>query len=256
MKQIKTFAAVLVALIINGCSNEEVKPQFEQDMVTSSMDWMDNYLIIDITTSEGENAMEFQLSGTGSVTVDWGDGTSEEDVVLGQYVTFRHTYEDVSDYQILITGDLAKITELGMAYISFPVWQVHLDGLINLEHLAFDLLNQGPREINLSQNRKLKSLVLSGIQPLENVIVPSTNQLTTVDITGANSLTTPVVDRIISRVRDSVVKNPRAGAFNLSKGWWQDENNPEMVGPPSSYSINKLKMLRDVYGWLIIPYLE
>jgi hypothetical protein len=68
-------------------------------------------------------------------------------------------------------------------------------------------------------------------------------------------MTTAAVDRVIARVHDSVVNSPRQGIFAFGALWGQGEEG-DVVGPPSSYSINKLRKLRDVYGWTIYPEIQ
>jgi hypothetical protein len=254
MKKILCFSFLLV---VAGCVEEKVEPRLEEDLKTSASAYRDQFLTIQITTNY-EDDMVFYLEGLGGdVSVDWGDGTTEDFVIGEGYVTLEHDFnreeENPEDFTIRVSGDIKTITAMDWFYDGFYITDIHFGGLTNLKRLSMGILQHGPSVINLSRNRLLESLTLTGIQPLENVIMPATNKIRSIDIAGTNKLPVSVVDRIIARVHDSVVISPRSGHFSLPISWAQEEGDMTMVGPPSSYSINKLRKLRDRYGWGIYP---
>jgi hypothetical protein len=115
-----------------------------------------------------------------------------------------------------------------------------------------------PEIINLSRNRKLERVVLTLLRGTKDILLPSTNAITHIEVTdikdmSGNALSTAVVDRIVSRIYDSVKNSPLTGFFDLKADVVQSNNDPTMVGSPSSYTFNKLRTLRDAYGWSISP---
>lgn len=258
MKKLFQFLCASVLVVAAGCADESIEPQpLSEDMKTSANGYWDQFLSIHITTNF-EDYVTFHLDGTGGdITVDWGDGSSETSYVGPDYVTFTHDYntdeETPHDFAIRVSGDIKTITGFNFYYASLYVNEVHFGGLTNLKSLSMGVLSYGPTEINLSKNKVIESVVLPGVQRLQNLILPVSNKIRVIDISGYNELPTAVVDRVIARVHDSVVNSPRSGYFNIPASWAQEEDDPSMVGPPSSYSINKLRKLKRKYGWKIFP---
>ncbi|HEY0740836.1 MAG TPA: hypothetical protein VGD40_05205 [Chryseosolibacter sp.] len=258
MKTLFKLLCASILLAAAGCSDENVEPlPLTEDVKTSATGYWDQFLSIDITTNF-EDYVTFHLNGTGGeITVDWGDGASETAYVGPYDVTFTHDYntdeETLQDFAIRVSGDIKTIREFNFYYASLYVNEVYFGGLTNLKTLSMGVLGYGPREINLSNNKLIESVVLPGIQHLENLILPVSNKIRTLDISGYNELSTAVVDRVIARVYDSVVRSPRTGHVNLPASWSQDDDDRSMVGPPSPYSVNKLRKLKRKYGWTIFP---
>lgn len=255
---------MLLALVLVRCSEESIEPTALEDDQSTYMQgyYPSTVFAIEVTTILGgrveENGLpqltEFYLSGNpgAKVSVNWGDGTIEKVTLDESRNYMTHQYSRIKNYNIQVKGEISRITEFGMYYQHIIIRDVYLAGLVNLKRISIGLNYQSPSVVNLSHNRKIETLDLSGNE-LTDIIVPSENNLTTVLIPGPNALSTAVVDRIISRVYTSVQASPRAGYFALNEN--QDQELPEMVGPPSSYSITKLKKLRDLFGWEIVPLL-
>lgn len=249
--------AFLIATL-NCCSTEEeVQPMFpKEDLRSSANYYQDQFLTFQITATEMDIAFMFRLAGNGGkISVNWGDGTIEKRNI-SEYTTFEHSYDRMKNYTVTVSGDIKTITELHLNYEDIVISNIHFGGLVNLKTLNFNLLAAGPPVFNLSRNKMLESVTLTGIERMEDLILSTTNQIVQIDIAGDNSLTTSVVDRVVARIHDSVVNNPRPGFFNLRDTWYQSEDDYAMVGPPSSYSINKLRKLRDVYGWNVTPQFQ
>jgi hypothetical protein len=250
-----TACAMLVAV---SCSNDElIEPvQAAEDLKTSATLWEDQFITMKITTTFDLD-IEFYLSGNnGTVSVDWGDGSIQSFTLSSEHTSFYHQYAGTQDYTINISGDIKMVKTFDMSYEGVKFNQFHFGGMVNLEDLNFNLFQYGPSVINVSQNKALKSINMVGIQGMQDLVLASTNVITHLDLAGENSLPTSVVDRVIARIHDSVVNNPRAGFFNLSKSWVQSEDDYSLIGPPSGYSINKLRKLKDMYGWTISPVLQ
>jgi hypothetical protein len=113
-----------------------------------------------------------------------------------------------------------------------------------------------PEIINLSRNRALETVDLFAAWRLKDLLLPTTNNITYLSVGGDNQLSTAVIDRIVGRVYGSVrdSDSPRTGYISIKKSWYDDVQGVEdMAGPPSGYTITKLKKLRDTYGWTVMP---
>jgi hypothetical protein len=252
---------LLIAAVMgtfSGCSSDElIEPStISEDLRTSANLYQDQFLTFNITATEMGTRLTFFLSGNGGrVSVNWGDGTIEKKYVTSR-IRLEHEYGNMKNYTVNVSGDIKTITELELNYADMVFNKIHFGGLTNLKYLNFNLFAAGPITVNLSRNRMLEHITLLGIERMEDVILPSTNKISSLDISGDNNLSTAAVDRIVARIHDSVVNSPRAGFITLRATWYQEEGDNAMVGPPSSYTINKLKKLRDVYGWNVNPEIE
>jgi hypothetical protein len=266
MKYTLRFFAVMVALMIMRCSEENIEPALLDDDPSTHMEgyYPSTVFAIEVTTILGgrveENGLpqltEFYLSGDpgAKVKVNWGDGTIEKVTLDESRNYMSHQYTRIKNYNIQVSGEISKITTFGIYYQHIIIRDVYLSGLVNLKRLSMGLNYRSPSIVNFSHNRKIETIDFSGSSELTDIIVPSENRLTTVLLSGPNSLSTAVVDRIISRVYTSVQASPRAGYIALNENW--GEESPGMIGPPSDYSITKLRKLRDVYGWEVTPELQ
>jgi hypothetical protein len=267
MKTHLQFLLLLMAFVIMRCSEENIEPaQLEEDQSTHMQAYYPSSVFaVEVTTILGgrveENGLpqltEFYLSAPAGtkVSINWGDGSIDKVTLDGDSRNYMsHQYNRIKNYNIQVTGEISKITTFGIYYQHIIIRNVYLSGLVNLTDLRMGLNYRVPAVVNFSHNRKIEIIDLSSGDDLTDVILPSDNRLTTLLLSGPNSLSTAAVDRIISRVYTSVQASPRAGYFSLSESWY--EESEEMIGPPSSYSITKLKKLRDVYGWETSPVLE
>jgi hypothetical protein len=244
----------VAALLSYRCSEETaVEPQvISEDLRTSAAAYADQFLTVKITTTTDDRHMRFTLTGLGGkVLVDWGDGTIQQRVLDWDYEIFKHTFSESKDYTITVSGDIKTIETFIMLDEDLKVNALHLGGLSNLRTFSFQLIWDGPQILNLSQCRKLRLLELSSVASLTDLILPATNEIFYASLNGSG-LSTAVVDRVIARIYDSVVNNPRPGSIDIKLSFREGQTD-WMVGPPSSYSINKLRKLRDVYQWYVYP---
>jgi hypothetical protein len=259
-KLLCTFAAIMC---LSHCSDDDLTEPTApaDDPLTSAASYKDLFLTLEVTPN-ADTRIEFRLSsnGDGKVSVNWGDGSLKKNVALldGYYTRFYHTYSRQEKFTINVTGDLNMIDSFLLMDEQIAINDIHFGGLPNLMGLDMYNLPNGPQVVNFSKNRKLAYIALNNIQRMQDVILPTTNVYRQVNIAGSNDLTTAVVDRIIARVHDSVLRNPRVGGdLELGKAYsFPEDAVAPMVGPPSSYSINKLRKLRDVYQWRISPGFE
>ncbi len=252
-KNLTTLLLAMGVLFSYSCSDDQiVEPQFE-DLKTSANAYADQFLTIKITTTPEDLKMRFTLAGNGGkVFVDWGDGTKQQRILDWDNDVFQHAYREAKDFTIKVSGEIKAIENFLVLSENLRINSMHLGGLTNLEVFSFQIVKNSPATINLSQCRKLSLIELSSVPNLTDVILPATNEIAYADFYGATGLSTAVVDRTIARIHDSVVASPREGVLNLTRLYISGHEN-EMIGPPSSYSLNKLRKLRDVYGWYIYP---
>jgi hypothetical protein len=252
----KILFALLFAAILSGCVDDDPTP-FEE-MTTSATSFPSTVFAVELTSvkTHPDNPLpepiEIFLGGSGKISVNWGDGTIEK-LTLGSIATgLKHQYDRVKNYTIQITGSISTLSEFRCNYQHVNLRKVHLSGLTGLKTFSVGSNYLGPEAINFSHNRQLADLSLM-IPQLSDVILPTTNQINRLSLAGPNRLSTAVVDRVISRVYDSVKANPRAGVIELSADAFGDPEDHAMIGPPSSFSINKLKILKNNYGWTVVP---
>jgi hypothetical protein len=189
--------------------------------------------------------------------VNWGDGTIVKLQLNPDGPELRHDYDALKKYTIVVSGDIKSITGFRATGSSAKINTIHFGGLVNLKHVTM-VWADSPEIINLSRNRQLENVVLALLDGTNDILLPSTNAINYIEVTDikdayGNGLSTAVVDRIVSRIYDSVKNSPRSGLFNLQGDVAQSNSNAQMVGTPSSYTLNKLRTLRDNYGWSIYP---
>ncbi|MCE6989858.1 metallophosphoesterase family protein [Dyadobacter sp. CY323] len=109
--------------------------------------------------------VNIQLSGPGSATIDWGDGSKKEVLTLKESVSqIDHTYPAASTRAISINGD--NITTL----ICKGAGLTYLDVSKNAELTSLDCSDNRLMQLNISHNTALKTLWCNG------------NQLTNLDV--------------------------------------------------------------------------
>ena len=253
---IKLFLSFLLLSFISSCSPDEiVEPtSLTEDAKTSANYYEDQFLTLDVAYMYSFHSLTFYLTGNGGkVSVNWGDGDIEKKVLYdNQNIAFTHRYDRRKNYSIRVSGDIKSITRFEISHQDMPVNKIHFGGLTNLRELILDYMSNSPMIINLSRNKELVSAKFHVTARTEQVILSTTNKITYFELSGPNSMNTPNADRVIARIHDSVVSNPRTGTINV-QDYWNPYEAPVLSGPPSSYSINKLRKLRDRYGWTVIP---
>jgi hypothetical protein len=181
------------------------------------------------------------------ITVNFGDGTIENySIPAGSVVEAVHIF-DTGNYVITVSGDVDKITSFE-PYWESVVERIDFSDLTNLkEILAGPYGNIELASVDLRYNQKLELLSLSGFR-LDTLLLPSTHFINNINVSGNPMLSTAEIDEIINNVyTNAVANNITGGYFNLTK------SSGGMVGPPSADAIDKLRALRDTYGWTITP---
>jgi hypothetical protein len=247
------------------CSDEQLAlrdSDVTEDLPTSAMStstaYSPNVFVAEITTVKTDpsaavpGGIEIDMSGSGGkISINWGDGVIEKVILQPYFTPFYHHYNRVKNYTIKIDGEIKNIQYFGISYQELKLRDLHLSGLTGLKELELLVLSQSPEVINLSHNKLIENLFFVDLTNLRDIILPTTNNINSILLYGDTQLSTAVVDRIVDRVYQSVVSNPRSGSFALGITWVPECG--EMIGPPSSFSVTKLRRLRDNYGWEIDP---
>ena len=159
--------------------------------------------------------VQLAMAGTGTITVDWGDGTDETFTLTSDYYfvstpgvyytiappkynyLYVHNYSDNSSYSIKITGE--NITHFSCAkYLSFSNRITSLDVSKNIKLTVFDCGGNSLTNLNVSKNIRLTELEcignsLTNLDVSKNIILTklycSGNSLTSLDVSKNKRLT-------------------------------------------------------------------
>ena len=196
---------------------------------------------------QGEFTYRLGLRGSGSLTIDWGDGTVETlnfspDGTGGDesFLTPLHVYESVSPaydgWKITVTGDLENVFLLET--ISVYANDIDLRNLTGLQDITlYGLPINGL--LDLSSNVQLESVRLEATYAWE-IRLPASHAIHDVFLSDLDGvLSESVVDRFI----DNIYKN--AVANDITSG------TMTILGPfaLSGESAEKIRQLVDDYGW-------
>ena len=110
--------------------------------------------------TEADTQLGIRLSGSGTATIDWGDGSAKQVLALaeGAGVTIRHTYSGASAHTIAINGE--HITELDCKRSKLSYLDVS-----NTTSLTFlDCSENRLMHLDISNNNALKVLWCNGNQ--------------------------------------------------------------------------------------------
>ena len=200
---------------------------------------------------EQGSPFEFDLGavGGGSISIDWGDGIVESHALQPQSANDRvsHLYSGSGNYSIAISGDLDHITFLSSAYGQSMMDAVNFQHLKNLQEITM-ALTRSPRVIDLRANTMLETVSLVAVE-VETLYLPRVHKITLLGL-GPMPMPADGVDAIIDNMYANVrSQNIRSGQLSL-RASWEDET---LLGPPSTSSLNKMRSMRDDYGWILYP---
>jgi len=134
---------------------------------------------------------------------------------------------------------------------------INVEGLTGVKDFRFGLTPRSPKVIDLTHSTKLEFIMLTNLVQLERVILPVEAPIQMLDISGTNQLSAAAVDEIINALYASVVEHNQQNGYFIVYANWMDgatsSDTHDMVGPPSSGSLTKLRELRDTYHWTIMP---
>jgi len=202
---------------------------------------------------------QMELGGeSGTISVDWGDGTSDTYSLNPEgevnSVTIAHDYaSSFPIYRITVTGDLDRIETFGSAYGYGALREMNIQGLVNLKDLRI-VYTDGPSVIDLTNNDKIESIMVPAVHQLKKIVFPKNKRthITYMDITGPNQMTPDDIDALLYEFyHDRIVWNHvENGALLMAR---LPNNADEMLGPPSAAGIQILRDMRDSYHWHIVP---
>ena len=197
----------------------------------------------------GDFTFELGLRGTGSLTIDWADGTIEtihfapdpaSPEANTSHITASHLYEASTipplGAQISVTGDLDQIFFLET--ISVYATDIDTRNLSDLETLILYGLPMNGL-LDLSANSQLRSLTLEGTYAWE-IRLPESHNISAVRVhdSGGN-LSRAVVDMFIENIYNNAIAHDiRGGTFTIV---WLFDLSP--------VSEERLQELAQDYGW-------
>lgn len=202
------------------------------------------------------NQFLVSIQGTaGSISVNWGDGTSTSYTMDGNFINLEKIYAEPGRYNVGITGDIKNITFFTSAYNLGVFDNINLAPLTGLKSLRI-VLTSGPQLLDLRNNKKLEELSLTDVDELTHILMPKHHLLKSVSISGPNSLQASTVNTVINSVYQTAVKKGiYDGYFDVRKLFYEEEST-EMIGPPFEQALAQLKELQDIYNWEIHPLQE
>jgi len=168
--------------------------------------------VMTMTTAPKTEKVKIGLAGSGNITIDWGDGKSENYTFSSDYLWIEHTYSDGSAHTITIIGknikemdcssnnlislDVSKYTKLKILHcINNKL--TNLDISKNKKIINLGCAHNNLTNLDVSKNTKL-ILLLCSFNQLTNLDVSknralkilwvSNNQLTSLDVNKNRAL--------------------------------------------------------------------
>ena len=208
----------------------------------------ENTFTITPPKAEGEFTFELGLKGSGSLNIDWGDGTIEtinfapdpsSPVADASYIQPSHQYglpNSHEAFQVSVSGDLDQIFSLE----TISVYASDID-LRNLSGLKTVTLYGLPINglLDLSSNSQLQSLTLEATYAWE-IRLPESHEINDVRLSDLDGiLSQAVVDMFIENIyNNAIAKNITSGTMTIL-----------LPVPLSTESAQKVQELVDNYGW-------
>jgi hypothetical protein len=202
-----------------------------------------------ITPPITEGTFEFVLGfrDTGTVSVNWGDGTIEtvnftptDTIEIPEHaslVKLSHYYLDYNEHQVSVTGDLDQV--YSFKSISVYVGQIDVSDLPNL--LNLELYGVSVEELDLRNNAYLTYLSINATN-FDNIEINS-SALSYARLEGELNLTT--ADALINELYDNAIANAIDG-LTLTTYHIIPELSPAAVA--------KVDYMEDNYNWLWTNY--
>lgn len=203
-------------------------------------------LILGADISYYDKVFSINIKSSSSLTVDWGDGSRDNAQGI-----LSHEYENEGAYEITITGDLTKVTELSAADYTAFITQIDLSRVINLTAISFSSM-EVPSEIDLTHNTQLRLIDFNDLTTINLLKLPETHEIHFIRLDGV-TLDQNNIDAIIENIHfNSIWKPIYGGTFSLRLY----PESSEMVGPPSEYSMSLLSELKNGFEWRIEPDID
>jgi hypothetical protein len=168
----------------------------------------------------GDFAFWLAFNQSGSVTVDWGDGTIEKiDFTVEEGSTSNHLLQhDYAEnpYPVVVKGDLNKIVEFGLdPYVySSAISYVNTDNLPELAN--FYISESTLLLLDLHKNTKLQSLEIP-YNEIGQVKLPAEHAISHIAVTDLKLLNKKGIEAIVKNIHtNAVAKNIKEGTFLIN----------------------------------------
>jgi hypothetical protein len=205
------------------------------------------------TLYTNEAAFDIYGSAIETLTVDWGDGTVEQITpAIENHIV--HPYAGgYARYFVSVYGsDLNKVEELQFAYDDGSLQSIALDYLPGLR--KFELVTAvAPAVIDFSQNPNIQHIDVL-LANARSIVLAENAAIPIIRLWGnGNTFLSSSLDHIIDvSYRAAVEGRLPVGTLGLST-WYEMPGPEKLIATPSPAALEKLRALRDVYGWHISP---
>lgn len=191
----------------------------------------------------GDFAFLLAMKESGTLTVDWGDGTVETISFAATELdphTFRMMAHDyaTNPYPIVITGDLDKIVEYHNDYYTYfsILEEINTRHLPALRNLFFS--DCTVKKLDLSKNEQLRFLGIGN--SIDHLKLPKEHYIHYAAVGNLMQATPNSTDALIDNIYENAV------ARGITDGYF---NAVGMEPSPSDESLEKLTVLANVYRW-------
>jgi hypothetical protein len=217
--------------------------------------------IVGVTDATGY--FGFELDGfPGTLTIDWGDGTSQTEVLADPTavdIVQQHTYAAPGKYFISITGDLDKIFMLYFGQGGGPsaTDRVNIDRLSELQDLRFTFTH-APRVVDASHNHKLWFLIFWNTD-VRRIKISREKPPINIELEGSGHISSEAFGSIIDVAHDYALRMGESAVRFISWHYTPDPSNPSEtvpIGPPTPQTYEKMRTLQNVYGVEFGPAVE
>jgi hypothetical protein len=187
----------------------------------------------------------------GTIEVNWGENHYSTWVYTSDFfegVPITHQYLPGS-FDISVTRGIGRLEDIESIGINSDTRDIGLAHLPNLRYFALAYI-QSPDTIDISQNLELLQINLAQTN-IRWLDISHNALLKDINLMGATNLSAAAVNKLIDDLYQKTLTDGSWGG-HLQLGETPDANST-MIGPPSATSLQKLRVLRDTYGWLIYP---
>lgn len=157
---------------------------------------------VDVTISDSTLSPYLAVTrNSGTVTIDWGDGTTPDEITSGTEIDVPHTYAVADDYTIKIGGDISLTTGSG----NFGYLLHNQFNSSNRTYGYHESYMNCVKGLYLSTTTTLKNYSLAYYRQLETVTLSTAvTQLLTSTFANCNSLKHITIPKSVTAIRPTV----------------------------------------------------
>jgi hypothetical protein len=207
-----------------------------------------------VTRYNNEAAFRIEGAPVDELTIDWGDGTVEPyDEDDANNVTHEYAGDNAHYFVSVYGSDLDKIEELQFAYSGGSLNSITLDHLPALRKFRM-VTAEAPSVVDFTHNANINHIELL-LTNARSIVLAENATVARIHLDGnGNTFLTSAIDHVIDvSYRAAVEGRLPVGTLGLSTWYEQPVNPPRLIATPSPDALEKLRALRDVYGWHISP---